>query len=185
MIRIFIRYFVLTIFHFLVKHFGDPLHTDFCRQQLFAEDHLNHITANAHQISYLMHSDSVILENDIFYSSPVFFTESFRWASQLGHIFKAYSALTKLSSPMLDRSIWWRFITVHNKHSVVSAMAEQSAMLTKKFCHCVIGYNDKSRLAVLCAKFNDLRVKVTNQTSLNVWRTVNKTPLQSPLHFSA
>jgi hypothetical protein len=79
--QIFVRCFASTILHFLMKHSGYPSRTDFFHQQIFSQDRHNLTSANAHSVSYLMHIDSTILQDNIFHSVTVFFTDSIRWAS--------------------------------------------------------------------------------------------------------
>jgi len=106
-LQVFIWHFTSTIFHFLVKHSADPSHTDFCYPQVFTQDHLNWISANAHGVSYLMYPDSMFWQSNIFCSSTVFFTDSFRWASgpSSAHLPGFRSASMKLSSPTFDHSM--------------------------------------------------------------------------------
>jgi len=64
---------------------------------MFMQDHLNSTGAYAQTVRYQLHTDSTILQYNIFHNTVVFSRDSF--------ILKASSASTELSSPAADHGI--------------------------------------------------------------------------------
>jgi len=68
---------LLNILHFLVKHFGDLLHTNFCHHQSLFKIFWNWTDVYVHSVLYQLYTDLKVFEYNIFNSTTAFFADCF------------------------------------------------------------------------------------------------------------